>query len=53
VLQWLAERLDAAGPVEAPDDAGQGKRIDANRLFDSGFALQYPDYRAGYGEMLK
>jgi len=53
VLQWLAERLDAAGPVEAPDDAGQGKRIDANRLFDSGFALQYPDYRAGYGEILK
>ena len=53
VLQWLAERLGAPGPIEARDDAGQGKRIDANRLFESGFALQYPDYRVGYGEMLK
>jgi nucleoside-diphosphate-sugar epimerase len=53
VLRWLADRLGVPGPVEAPDDAGQGKRIDANRLFGAGFALQYPDYRAGYGEMLK
>jgi len=53
VLQWLAERLGVPGPIEAQDDAGQGKRIDANRLFESGFTLQYPDYRAGYGEILK
>ena len=53
VLEWLAERLGVSGPVEAPDDAAQGKRIDASRLFESGFALQYPDYRAGYGEILK
>lgn len=53
VLAWLAERLGVPGPVDAPDDAGQGKRIDANRLFGSGFALQYPDYRAGYEDLLK
>lgn len=53
VLQWLAERLDAPGPVDVADDAGQGKRIDADRLFESGFALQYPDYRVGYEELLK
>lgn len=52
VLEWLAEKLAVSGPVESPDEAGQGKRVDANRLFESGFALQYPDYRAGYGEML-
>lgn len=53
VLAWLAERLGVPGPVDAPDDAGRGKRIDANRLFESGFALQYPDYRAGYEELLQ
>jgi len=53
VLQWLAERLGAPGPMEVENDDGQGKRIDANRLFESGFTLQYPDYRAGYGEILK
>lgn len=53
VLRWLAERLGAPGPIEAPDDAGQGKRIDATRLFESGFALQYPDYRAGYEALLQ
>ena len=53
VLQWLAERLGVPGPVDAADDAGQGKRVDANRLFESGFALQYPDYRTGYEELLQ
>jgi len=53
VLEWLAERLGVAGPVEAVGDAGQGKRVDANRLLQSGFALQYPDYRAGYEELLQ
>lgn len=53
VLQWLADRLDAPGPVDVADDAGQGKRVDANRLLESGFALKYRDYRAGYGEMIR
>lgn len=53
VLDWLARELGVPGPVGAPDDAGQGKRVDASRLSKSGFELQYPDYRAGYGEMLK
>ena len=53
VLEWLAERLGVPGPIDVPDDAGQGKRIDANRLFESGFALEYPDYRVGYEELLQ
>jgi len=56
VLSWLAARMGVPGPVESEDDCGdhrgQGKRVLADRLFGSGFALQYPDYRAGYGEML-
>jgi len=53
VLAWLAERLGAPGPVEEEDGGGRGKRVCADRLFATGFALRYPDYRAGYGEMLK
>lgn len=53
VLRWLAAALGVPGPVE--DDAsaeGQGKRIRAERLFDSGYELCYPDYTSGYREML-
>ncbi|MDX1625871.1 MAG: SDR family oxidoreductase [Wenzhouxiangellaceae bacterium] len=55
VLDWLARRIGAPGPVE-PDDApgaeGQGKRVEAARLLATGLALQYPDYRAGYAALL-
>ncbi|MEX0915737.1 MAG: SDR family NAD(P)-dependent oxidoreductase [Wenzhouxiangellaceae bacterium] len=54
VLEWLAERLGAPGPFEQDDDdTGQGKRIRAERLIATGFALQYPDYRSGYEEVLQ
>ena len=53
VLEWLAERLDAPGPVEAQDGAGQGKRVCADRLLATGVELRYPDFRSGYGEILK
>lgn len=53
VLAWLAERLGVPDPVDVADDAGQGKRVDANRLFESGFALEYPDYRVGYEELFQ
>ncbi|MDT8449667.1 MAG: SDR family NAD(P)-dependent oxidoreductase [Wenzhouxiangellaceae bacterium] len=58
VLSWLAEQLGADPPVEVADgEAGrkisQGKRVSAARLFATGFALQYPDYRAGYEELLR
>lgn len=55
VLSWLAARLHVAGPVEttgsdpAPD---QGKRIANQRLLDSGYRFEYPDFRAGYQEMM-
>ena len=53
VLAWLGERLGVPGPVEQEDEAGQGKRVCADRLLATGLELRYPDYRAGYGEMLK
>lgn len=57
VLSWLAGRLGAAPPVEVAggdaDGSGQAKRVSAGRLLATGFALQYPDYRAGYEELLR
>ncbi len=53
VLCWLAGRLGVAPPEEVDDQNGQGKRVSAQRLCDTGFTLEYPDYRAGYGEMLE
>lgn len=53
VLSWLAERLDAAPPEPADDvSAGQGKRVSAARLKATGFELRYPDFRAGYEDLL-
>jgi len=53
VLEWLAGRLGVSGPVEQVDAAGQGKRVCAQRLSATGFALRYPDYRAGYQELVR
>jgi len=53
VLSWLAGALGVPGPVEdTRSTEGQGKRIRAERLFASGYVLQYPDYISGYREML-
>lgn len=52
VLRWLAGRLGVeAGTVASPLPAG-GKRLSNARLRGTGFALQYPDYRAGYATLL-
>lgn len=53
VLAWLAERLAAPGPIERQDGAGQGKRVCADRLLATGLELRYPDFRAGYGDILE
>lgn len=52
VLHWLAQRqgVDAAGIATPPVHGG--KRLSNARLRASGFVLQYPDYRAGYGALL-
>jgi len=55
VLAWLADRLGVAPPRIEPDQPGadQGKRVCAQKLRQAGFALQYPDYRSGYAQMLQ
>ena len=53
VLQWLADQLDAPGPVDDPDaGGGQGKRVSSARLLATGLVFQYPDYKHGYAAML-
>ena len=53
VLAWLAAQLGNTSPTGLDIDQGHGgKRVDNHRLRQSGFQLQYPDYRAGYGAIL-
>jgi nucleoside-diphosphate-sugar epimerase len=54
VLDWLAGQLKAA-PVQRDATAagGQGKRVRNQRLLASGYALNYPDFKAGYGALLR
>lgn len=54
VLRWLADRLDAPRPHEAPDARTRGgdKRCSNARLRASGYDLTYPSYRDGYAAML-
>jgi nucleoside-diphosphate-sugar epimerase len=54
VVQWLANEQGRPAPGAVTDEhAGCGKRVDNQRLRDSGFRFCYPDYRAGYGAVLK
>ncbi len=54
VLDWLAQELGLSAPERlGPEDgAGQGKRVCNNRLQESGFQFEYPDFKVGYGAML-
>jgi len=54
VVKWLAETQGATAPAGLSDEhANCGKRVSNQRLRDSGFRLSYPDYRVGYGAVLK
>lgn len=57
VYRWIADRLGLPEPPVVPREAtGRGlrtnKRCSNARLRDSGYALLYPSFREGYGEML-
>ena len=53
VVEWLAKAQGKSTPIGLSDEhAGSGKRVDNQRLRDSGFELSYPDYRSGYGAVL-
>lgn len=54
VVKWLAVMQGAQAPRGRVDEhASRGKRVNNQRLRDSGFEFSYPDYRAGYGAVLK
>lgn len=54
VVEWLAKAQGKPPPVAvAPEQASRGKRVSNQKLRNSGFNLFYPDYRAGYGSVLK
>ena len=54
VVEWLAKAQGKPAPVGlVVEHAGRGKRVNNQRLRDSGFKLSYPDYRSGYGAVLK
>jgi hypothetical protein len=53
VLAWLAkqQKIDTSN-IKAPAIQG-GKRLSNQRLRNTGFQLQYPNYQAGYGDILQ
>ena len=55
VERWLAEQLGVPWqPGDLPPPArGGSKRVNSDRLRDSGYVFRYPDYRAGYGALLE
>ncbi|HET8731179.1 MAG TPA: SDR family oxidoreductase [Moraxellaceae bacterium] len=53
VLDWIADRLQVARvPHEARPDAGSNKRLSNARLLALGYRLRFPDFRAGYADVL-
>lgn len=54
VVEWLATAQGASAPKGlVVENANRGKRVNNQRLRDSGFRLSYPDYRAGYGAVIR
>jgi nucleoside-diphosphate-sugar epimerase len=53
VLDWLADRLSLPRvPRETRPGAGCNKRLRNVRLLALGYKLRFPDFRAGYADML-
>ena len=53
VERWLAEQLGVeAREMPPPETAPAHKRCRNSAMLATGFTLAYPDYRAGYGEVL-
>ncbi|QSP95935.1 sugar nucleotide-binding protein [Marinobacter salinisoli] len=54
VVAWVREQTPCAEPVEDARTGGRAgsKRCRNQRLLDSGFRFEYPDFREGYREMI-
>jgi len=54
VVEWLARMQGADAPTGLVDEhASCGKRVNNQRLRDSGFCLRYPGYQSGYGAVIR
>ena len=53
VLTWLAKQQKIDTSVIKTPSAQGGKRLCNKRLRDTSFMLQYPNYQAGYSEILQ
>ena len=54
VVAWVQEQVPCKEPVEGARKGGRAgsKRCNNQRLRNSGFQFRYPDYQAGYREMI-
>lgn len=54
VVAWVRQQLPCKEPVEGARKGGRAgsKRCSNRRLLAGGFEFRYPDYRAGYREMI-
>jgi nucleoside-diphosphate-sugar epimerase len=55
VMTWLAGQMQSPPPVEkiAMVESGQNKRCSNERIRRLGYRFVYPDYKEGYGEIIK
>ena len=54
VVDWVRSQVPCKAPVEGARKGGRAgsKRCSNRKLLQSGFEFRYPDYRAGYREMI-
>ena len=52
VLHWIAKQMGEDVAEQMPPVAG-GKRMSNQRMLATGFELRYPDYKAGYADLLQ
>lgn len=55
VVDWVRQQVPCAEPVAAARKGGRAgsKRCNNQRLLQTGFTFRYPDFRAGYREMIE
>lgn len=55
VVEWVRQQVPCSAPAAGARTAGRAgsKQCRNRRLLDTGFRFRYPDYRAGYGEMIR
>lgn len=54
VVQWIHQQADCKAPIDNARSGGRaGSKLCSNkRLLETGFQFRYPDFRAGYRELI-